>query len=394
MTRYAGAARPPTSRFDEPEDESVTSGTVFGIVALVVFLAIVVAAVNFGTNSIESDIEARASRALAAAGFTNVEAEATGTEVRLSGTYTVTEGNPEATQDPEQAFVAVAALSGVGDVTGQIWPTTIESDETVVVRGAPIEASWELGRVTVSGNVSTSEKHQLIETTLAGYFSSVDVDGLTVKEGLADETAWLGPMLGLVQSVAPNLDVGLMRGDGLNEYVVVQGEVLEKVLRDDLNNTIAETAAGVGFDTTPGIILLKTGPTEEEVEELQEDLNELILDQVVEFEVKSFELTESGMRLLDEVVDALKGAPEVRVLIEGHTDDRGSNTENQLLSEQRAEAVVTYFIAKGLAAERFDTIGYGESQPVESNNTADGRARNRRIQFTALLDGVQEEEEG
>ena len=394
MTRAVGTNPAATSAYGDSEDDTVASGTMFGIIAFVVFLAIVISAVHFGTQNIESDLEARSARALSAAGFTDVEAEASGTEVRLSGTYLVYESDPGASQDPEAAFAAVSALGGVGDVTGQIWPTSIESDETIVVRGSPIEATWEFDRVTVSGNVSTEEKRELIAITLANSFSNVDAEGVTVKEGLADETAWLGPMLGLLQSVAPNLETGLIRVDGLNGYVVVQGEVLDKTLRDDLNGTVAEAAAGVGFDTTPGVVLLKTGPTEEEVEELQENLNDLILDQVVEFEVKSFELTDAGMMLLDEVVAALEDAAEVRVLIEGHTDDRGSDTENQLLSEQRAEAVVAYFVAKGLAIERFDTIGYGESQPVESNNTADGRARNRRIQFTALLDGVQEEEEG
>lgn len=393
VTRNAGS-RPPTSSFNQPEDDTVTSGAVFGMVAFTAFLALVVAAVYFGTSNIESDIEARANRALQAAGFTEVAADASGTEVQLSGTYTINEVDPSASQDPEQAFSAVSALAGVGDVTGQIWPTKIESDEAILVRGAPIEASWEFGRVTLSGNVSTPEKLQLIETTLAGTFRSVDVDGITVKEGLADETAWLGPMLFLLQSVAVDLDTGLMRVDGPNGYVVVQGEVLDKELRDDLNEAVTEAASGVGFDATPGVVLLQVGPTEEEVEELQENLNDLVLDQVVEFEVKSFDLTAAGRALLDEVAAALEGAPEVRVLVEGHTDDRGSESENQTLSERRAEAVVAYLVSKGLAAERFDTIGYGESQPIESNNTADGRARNRRIEFTALLDGVQGEEEG
>ena len=77
------------------------------------------------------------------------------------------------------------------------------------------------------------------------------------------------------------------------------------------------------------------------------------------------------------------------MLIAGHTDDRGSADANQLLSEQRANAVLEYLIQRGQDPARFDTIGYGETQPIASNDTAEGRARNRRIEFTALL-----EEEG
>lgn len=386
VTRYAGSAASTTSSYNN-DDDTVTSGVTFGLIALVVFVAISFFAVRFGTQSIESDLEGRSLRAVQAAGFTDVQTEANGTDISLSGSYA-------SGQDEQAAFDAVASVAGVGDVMGQIWPISTEELEAAAVRGAPVEATWDFGRITVTGDVSTPEKAALIETTLASSFHTVDVAGLTVLEGLEDETDWLGPVLFVVQSSVDRLPTGFLRVDGRNGYIVLQGEVLEKTPRDELNALVAETAATLGFDATPGVRLLETGPTEEEVETLQEEINDLILDQVVEFEVKSFQLTENGMALLDEVVTTLADAPEVRVLIEGHTDDRGSDVSNQLLSEQRAEAVLSYFIAKGLDAERFDTIGMGESSPIETNDTAAGRARNRRIEFTALLDGVNTEEDG
>ncbi|MGI9667577.1 MAG: OmpA family protein [Acidimicrobiia bacterium] len=384
ITRYAGSAAPQPSGYND--DDTVTSGMTFGLIALAIFVAISFFAVRFGTQSIESDLEGKAARALHAAGFTQVEAEASGTAVSLSGSYM-------SDQEEQQAFDAVAAVSGIGAVEGQIWPISNDELEAAAIRGAPLEASWDFGRITVTGDVSTPEKAALVASTLESSFHTVETEGLTVLEGLDDETAWLGPVLFLVQSSEELLPTGFLRVDGRNGYVVLQGEVLEKSPRDELNSLVAETAASIGFDATPGVRLLDTGPTEEEVEILQEEINEVILDQIVEFEVKSFLLTTNGMSLLDDMAATLASTPEVRVLIEGHTDDRGSDAENQTLSEERALAVFNYFVEKGLDPGRFDIIGQGENQPIESNDTAAGRARNRRIEFTALLDGVNTEDD-
>lgn len=380
VSRYTGgsSSKPPSFSGDGGDD-TVTSGVAFALTAIVVFIVIVVAAVRFGTQTIEDDIEARSNYALQSSGFTSVEAQAHGTAVSLSGSYT-------SDQNPDDATTIVVALGGVSEVEGQIWEVSTDELDAPLVTGAPFEAEWENGMLIVSGDVSTPEKQTLIADTLATSFSSTNVDSITVLEGVADESAWLGSILGLLQSVSQQLPIGLLRVDGPNRYIVVSGEVLDKSVRDDLNESITTTAADLGFDANPAVRVLDTGPTIEEVEELQDDLNELVLDQVVEFEVKSFQLTDVGTALLDDVVAALAEAPEVRVLIVGHTDDRGSDEENQLLSVQRASAVLSYLVSQGLDSDRFDSIGHGESQPIESNSTSAGRARNRRITFTALLE--------
>ena len=354
----------------------------FALVSIAVFVAISFFAVRFGTQNIENDLETRAATALAASGFDLVEVEASGATVNVRGSYV-------GGQDPEEAYAIVAAVSGVGSVEGQIWLMDTDGANANIVRGAFLEATWENGVATISGTLSTDEKiafvNDSVDPAASATFLTVNTEGLSVKEGLIDEV-WVGPSLGLLHVVAGQLPTGYMRVDGDAKVVAISGEVEERDLRDTLNDAVLEMASGLGFSPTPGILLLDDTPTEEEVEELQEDLNALILDQVVEFEVKSYQLTEQGTELLDEVLVALQGAPEgIRVVIAGHTDDRGPDSENMLLSEQRARAVLDYLVANGQDSERFDIIGYGESQPVESNATEDGRARNRRIEFTALF---------
>jgi outer membrane protein OmpA-like peptidoglycan-associated protein len=388
VARYTGSSTMPPSLRPEPDDEQVTSGTTFALVALVVFLTIVFAAVRFGIQGIEGDIEARAGAALAANEYPNVQVDARGTVVTLSGTYL------EPQQSAEEAVAIVGTVGGVSEVAGQIWPEA-RGDEDAVQRitGDPFEVQWTDGLLTVRGELSTPEKVDFVTSTLepivGGAISAIDTSGVGVKEGLEEE-AWLGPLLGFVIVAIDQLPNGLIRADAANSYVAISAEVTDRDVRDDLNGRVEALAADFGFDPIPGVLSPRTGPTSEEVEELQESINELILDQVVEFEVTSFQLTAKGIALLDEVLAALRSAPEVRVVITGHTDDQGSATANQLLSEQRARAVLEYMVSAGEDPARFDIVGYGETRPVASNDTEDGRQKNRRIEFTALFTVAEE----
>lgn len=394
VARYTGTSNRPPSFGREPDDDiALTSGTTFFLVALVAFLLLCFAAVRFGTQAIEADLTANATNQLRAAGYEDVTVEASGNALTISGTFT-------GDQSDEEAKAIVADVTGVGSVDGTIWSAdTIDDDTPIRITGSPLEITWEEGKVVASGQLSTEEKVTLVETVLGELsgteefpIAAIDTSGLSVKEGLEDET-WLGPVLGLVASGTEQLPSGYVKVDWANYYLALSGEILEKDISDTLNDDVTALGAEYGFDTTiPGVLWIKTGPTEEEVEELQEDLNELILDQVVEFEVDSFQLTARGTALLDEVLAALAKAPEVRVRIEGHTDDRGSEADNLLLSEQRARAVLEYLVAAGEERDRFDIAWYGESRPRESNDTAAGRQANRRIEFIALLDNVIDEE--
>ena len=89
--------------------------------------------------------------------------------------------------------------------------------------------------------------------------------------------------------------------------------------------------------------------------------------------------------IVDDVADLLRRNPQIRrVRVEGHTDWIGSDAYNQKLSENRARAVRDYLIQKGVEPSRLEAVGYGESRPVADNNTVQGRARNRRTEFTVL----------
>ena len=86
--------------------------------------------------------------------------------------------------------------------------------------------------------------------------------------------------------------------------------------------------------------------------------------------------------ILDQAVDVLTRNPSVRVELTGHTDAIGSDAYNQKLSERRAQIVHDYLTSRGVSASQITgVVGYGESKPIDTNDTKEGRARNRRTEL-------------
>jgi outer membrane protein OmpA-like peptidoglycan-associated protein len=88
--------------------------------------------------------------------------------------------------------------------------------------------------------------------------------------------------------------------------------------------------------------------------------------------------------VLEEVVRIMKENPKIQVEIQGHTDNIGSDESNLTLSERRGQTVKTYLVNRGIDPSRLQTRGFGESRPIDSNDTDLGRARNRRIEFVVI----------
>ena len=88
---------------------------------------------------------------------------------------------------------------------------------------------------------------------------------------------------------------------------------------------------------------------------------------------------------LKEIGEMLKAHPELKLVIEGHTDNVGNAAANQTLSEQRAAAVKQYLVSTyGIPAARLQAKGYGASKPVASNDTPEGRQQNRRVELVKM----------
>lgn len=106
-----------------------------------------------------------------------------------------------------------------------------------------------------------------------------------------------------------------------------------------------------------------------------------LFEGVATFVSNGVALSAEGLQLLDLAIEVLLANPATVLVVEGHTDSSGDAAANLELSQQRAEAVVAYLVDGGIAPERLSAVGYGESRPIASNSSEEGRAQNRRIVF-------------
>jgi outer membrane protein OmpA-like peptidoglycan-associated protein len=114
------------------------------------------------------------------------------------------------------------------------------------------------------------------------------------------------------------------------------------------------------------------------------DVIKLNLPDGVTFDFGRSELKPQFHGALDQVASTMAEYNQTIVEVSGHTDSVGSDEYNQRLSEARAQSVTGYLVRRGLVRERFEVIGMGERYPVASNDTDDGRQRNRRVEIRVV----------
>lgn len=115
------------------------------------------------------------------------------------------------------------------------------------------------------------------------------------------------------------------------------------------------------------------------VDRVDENTLMVRFDSDILFDVGSSALDEEGQYTLEDVADVINDYPKTAVVVQGHTDATGSEEANQYLSERRAGSVERYLINRGVDSDRLATLGFGESAPVASNSSSQGRQMNRRV---------------
>jgi len=169
----------------------------------------------------------------------------------------------------------------------------------------------------------------------------------------------------------------------------VVGGVLGRVIGGDARGTAIGAIIGAAAGGTAGAVIGRK--MDKQAEELQRDMANAKVERVGEgikitfdsgilFDTNKADLRPASITEIDKMAAVLQKYPDTNVLVEGHTDASGSDAINQPLSERRAQAVANQTIAKGVAASRVTTKGYGSSQPIADNSTAEGKQANRRVE--------------
>lgn len=117
---------------------------------------------------------------------------------------------------------------------------------------------------------------------------------------------------------------------------------------------------------------------------LEKEKKKIEITETILFEHNRAGILEQSFPLLDEIAQVIKDNPDLTIRVEGHTDNVGKPSYNMWLSQARAEAVVKYLIGKGIPSRRLVAKGYGSTMPIAGNTTPEGRAKNRRVEFTII----------
>lgn len=210
-------------------------------------------------------------------------------------------------------------------------------------------------------------KARILEKLHSVYGQDRIVDRIQV-EAIATPPNWGEYVAGMITPGLQRVSAGQLEING--QSVRISGQVGNEQQRQQVASDLS-LASNTAYTVTNA---LKLGASDQSV------LDQTLANRIIEFRSGSAQLTPLGASILDEMV-AKMAQMQARFLIVGHTDDVGNRESNLALSRARALAVKNYLVAKGIAAQRMDVLGKGPDEPVVGNDTDQGRARNRRIEF-------------
>ncbi|KQP12837.1 OmpA family protein [Pseudorhodoferax sp. Leaf267] len=226
------------------------------------------------------------------------------------------------------------------------------------------------GMVVVAGTVPDEGARQAI---LARVRELYGADRVVDQLGVANLVAPPGWAEKVQRMLSPELKQvrhGQIAIQG--NLVEIKGEVANEAVRQQLVSTLSTQINNPTYTVRNGLRVAAAG---------QEQVDSALASRTIEFEAGSSDLTPSGQLALDQLVPVLSQLSGRSFEIIGHTDAQGARSTNVALSAARADRVKTYLVGKGMQASAFSTSGVGPDRPVASNETPEGRARNRRIEL-------------
>lgn len=237
-------------------------------------------------------------------------------------------------------------------------------------QAAPQSDNEVAGKVIAAGKLPDEASRVAVLGKLRELYGAGNVIDRLEVGGVVPPPNWtdyMGKLLG------PNLKQvrnGQLHVNGTQ--VAIRGNVANEVLRQQVVSDMA-TALNPTYSIDNALVV--------DAGEAQGVLDDTLSNRVIEFESGSATLTAKGVAILDEMVGAIRKIGTPRLQVVGHTDSSGSRLANIGLSLARAGTVRNYLIERGIPAESLRAVGSGPDHPVATNDSAEGRAKNRRIEF-------------
>ena len=244
------------------------------------------------------------------------------------------------------------------------------------------------GRIRYSGVVPDEQTKQNVLNQLRATFGERNISGDISVDPRARAAGWTSGLAAALPNFKTSGSEVTFDGDSIN----VGGTMPENAKSD----TVARLKSVYGDGMRIGSFEAATAITEanrrafEALSSLRsgftaEDLTRALNVTIINFPSGRAQIPRESMPVLEQSASAIKSAPTGTVLeIGGYTDNVGNPTANQRLSQQRAEAVRRFLVDKGVNPDSLVAKGYGDSNPIASNDTEDGKFKNRRIEYKDL----------
>ncbi len=351
-------------------------------------------------DTIEKDIQSRTIQELSTSGENWSDVKIEGRDILLTGTT-----GSETQRD--NAIKIVKGVKGVRIVDSNI--------DIVALKELALLASYDHkdGKLVLEGVLSSQDKVDEILKKLA---DSIGLDNivnkLTVSDKYADEGGTIvlsglvlsddekSNILSAVKAGSDTLDLQLTNNLEIDtvalkaisdakklaaEKAEAEKAEAEKLAAEKLATEKAE-ADKAEAEKIEAEKVAKMTTAKANINACQTKLNSAMTNKTILFETNKANIKDSSFSLLKTmaavIIECSSKLPNARILVGGHTDSKGSDTYNLKLSQRRADAVKKYLIGIGVSASIISSKGYGESQPVSSNDTEEGRSQNRRITFS------------
>ncbi len=256
------------------------------------------------------------------------------------GTVTIT----GSASSPDEAEGMVARFAGLATGAGYGVTDNILTEEPADVMPSEVTIDYSTDEVTLTGVVPSRDVADAMVATVSDNFDGEVIDELEVDDAIT--AIGTVTILGTIDPLAHS------------SFVTAVGEVAE----------------GAGY------------AVDDQLEDAEEASLEIELDALFELEPIEFDSGSANIRAtsrstLESAAEIILANPGGTIEVQGHTDNEGDAGFNQQLSQQRADAVVNFLIGEGVDAGTISAVGYGQDQPIDTNDTPEGRQNNRRIKF-------------
>jgi len=323
---------------------------------LIPLAAIWLLAGGIQTGKIEEDLSARATAASAATGVLSPRISVTGRDVVVTGM--------RMSDNSADIVKTIGAQEGV----------RLVRDATKLIT---FNAKKDQNQLTLSGLVPDEKTRSDWLAAIKSHFLGAQVvDKLEVAPGIpADFSSAVGFGLGLLS----RLDTGELSVKGYK--LGLTGMPLSTKAAQQIADALA-SALPKGFSATSDLTVKAALASKLDSATCQAQLTQTNQRGRILFDTGDTTISETSYGLLDALVYVVNNCEVRRIVVTGYTDSVGSAENNLALSLRRAQAVADYLIAAGIDKGRIEVVGLGQQNPIASNDTEEGRAMNRRIEFT------------